>query len=119
MVPAKDRITGKPLYAPSRGPRSKAKAKLEYEGMIFHDLRRTGVRDLLGAGVPQSVAMKISEAASVFRPYAITSGLNSKEAGRKLEVFHSQKVGDNSGTTPHQNAAADYPINWFIYQLGA
>jgi len=113
MVPAKDRVTGELLYAPPRGPRSKPKVKGEYEGMIFHDLRRTGVRNLVRAGVPQSVAMKCSghETASVFKRYDITSGEDFAEAGRKLELFHSQKVGDISGTACTDMQQPDSPIN--------
>jgi hypothetical protein len=57
--------------------------------------------------------MKISghETVSIFKRYDITSGADFKDAGRNLEIFHSQKVGDNSGTMLHQNAAADSPIN--------
>jgi integrase len=60
MVPSIDRATGKPLYATPRGPRSKPKAKMIYEGMIFNDLRRTGVRNLVRAGVHDKVAQGIS-----------------------------------------------------------
>jgi len=48
---------------------------------------------------------------SVFERYNIVSQKDVAEAGRKLEVFHSQKVGDKTGTVLHQNAAAGSPIN--------
>ena len=108
MERAVDRITGEALYTRPRGPRSKPKAKMVYHGKLFHDLRRTGVRNMIRANVPQSVAMKISghKTDSVFRRYDITSANDVIDAGRKLEAFHRGQVGDNSGTELHQNAAA-------------
>lgn len=100
MEPATDRVTGKVLYAKPRGPRSKPKAKMVYVGMLFHDLRRSGVRNLVRAGVPEKIAMSISghKTRDVFERYNIVSENDLREAGRKLEQFHAQKVGHISGT---------------------
>jgi integrase len=100
MVPAVD-SSGKPLYAPLRGPRSKAKQMMTYKGMIFHDLRRTAVRNLVAAGVPEKVAQTITghRTRSTFDRYHIVSNRDVLDAGKKLADFHSPKVrgqfGDN------------------------
>lgn len=111
MVPVTDPETGEALCAKRQDrPNGKAKPKMEYEGMIFHDLRRSGARALVHAGVPEKVAMQIGgwKTRSVFDRYSIVSPKDVAEAGRKLEQFHSQKVGDNSGTdcTEMQQAAS-------------
>ena len=49
MEPEIDRVTGEPLYAHPRGPRSKPKVKMVYKGMTFHDTRRSGARNLVRA----------------------------------------------------------------------
>jgi integrase len=101
MVPVTDPETGETLCAKRQDrPNGKAKPKMSYEGAIFHDLRRSGARALVHAGIPEKVAMQIGgwKTRSVFDRYSIVSPKDVAEAGRKLEAFHSRKVGDNSGT---------------------
>ncbi len=59
--------------------------------LLFHDLRRSAVRDLLRAGVSQSTAMRISghRTASVFRRYDIVDGIDIEQALDKQEVYRA------------------------------
>ena len=60
--------------------------QLKYVGLLFHDLRRSRVRNLIRVGVQQKVAMSISghRTASVFQRYNIVDERDIMEAGRKL-----------------------------------
>jgi integrase len=82
---------GQPIREFKRAWRTACK-KAGVPGMIPHDFRRTTVRNLVRAGIPESVAMQMTghKTRSVFERYNITDKTDLFDAAKKLDRHDSQ-----------------------------
>ena len=68
-----------------------------HPGLLFHDLRRSAVRNLTSSGVDQAVCMKITghKTDSVFRRYRIVDERDMARALEKVEAFSKAAPASN------------------------
>jgi len=82
-------------------PDEKRKVRRLFRGLLFHDLRRSGIRHMIRSGISEHVAQMISghKSRSVFSRYDIVSENDLKDAADKLAKFlDSKKFGHTLGT---------------------
>jgi integrase len=84
------RLSGRPIKDLRRSWQAAGEAA-GLQGRIPHDFRRTAVRNLERAGVPQSTAMAMvgHKTASIYRRYAIVDEAVLREGSEKLAVLHA------------------------------
>jgi len=102
------RPNGKPI-GDFRGAWATVTAAAGVPDLLFHDLRRSAVRNMDRRGISQHVAMKISghKTPSVYKRYRIVDGRDLREAAIRME---QPLPGQSWGRVAQKTAPTDAPV---------
>ena len=104
-----------PLSKSLRSVWERALKQTKLEGRLFHDLRRTAVRNMVRSGVSEVVAMRISghKTRSVFDRYNITSEDDIRLACEKVSSMYQENNDTLSRSGDGHNLGTLTVINGF------
>jgi integrase len=99
---AEDFVVSRPDGQPVRdfrGAWSKLTVAAKLPWSLFHDLRRSAIRNMVRRGVPEAVAMRISghRTRSIFDRYNIVNESDLAEAARRIEQGSIRESGHTLG----------------------
>jgi integrase len=104
---------GQPLID-FRGARDSAVQRAGLGNLEFHDLRRSGVRNLSRSGVPERVIMSITghRTRAMFDRYNITSEADLDDAAKRMQAYRDAKKGLESGLNGDKNHDSARKEEW-------
>ena len=95
---------GEPLID-FRGSWDSAVERAGLDNLKFHDLRRSGVRNLSRSGVPEAIIMAITghRTRSMFDRYNVTSEADLDDAAKRVRAYRDARKGLDSGLNGDNN----------------